>query len=173
MEKIFALINQMEADGVIGRYAIGGAVGAIFWLELSTTRNIDVFVGPPRSQGGTLLSLGPIYEYLTAKGCETRAEYVIIEGWPVQFVPPGTPLVEEALAEAVERDVDGVSTRVFTAEHLAAICLQVGRDKDHYRLAKFIEDGMFDPEKFDAILRRHGLLGKWREFRQSHPTKQP
>ena len=26
MEKIFALLNQMEADGVIGRYAIGGAV---------------------------------------------------------------------------------------------------------------------------------------------------
>lgn len=29
VEKIFAVINQMEADGVIGRYAIGGAVGAI------------------------------------------------------------------------------------------------------------------------------------------------
>ena len=33
MEKIFAVINQMQADGIIGRYAIGGAVGSIFWLE--------------------------------------------------------------------------------------------------------------------------------------------
>ena len=44
MEKIFALINQMEADGVIGRYAIGGAIGAIFWIEPFTTKDMDVFV---------------------------------------------------------------------------------------------------------------------------------
>ena len=29
MEKIFTIIKQMEADGVIGRYAIGGADGSI------------------------------------------------------------------------------------------------------------------------------------------------
>jgi len=38
MDKIFALLNQMEADGVIGQYAIGGAVGAIFWLEPFATK---------------------------------------------------------------------------------------------------------------------------------------
>ena len=42
MEKIFAIINQMETDGVIGRYEIGGAVGAIFWLEPITTKDVDV-----------------------------------------------------------------------------------------------------------------------------------
>lgn len=41
MEKIFALINQMEADGVIGRCAVGGAVGAIFWLEPMQTKDLD------------------------------------------------------------------------------------------------------------------------------------
>jgi hypothetical protein len=44
VEKIFAVINQMETDGVIGRYAIGGAVGAIFWIEPITTKDVDVFV---------------------------------------------------------------------------------------------------------------------------------
>ena len=172
MEKIFALIKQMEADGVIGRYAIAGSVGALFWMETNTTLGIDVFVSLPHSSGSAPLTLGAIYEYLLARGCETRAEYVIIEGWPVQFVPPGTPLVEEALAEAVERDVDGVSTRIFTAEHLAAICLQVGRDKDHYRLTKFIEEDALDATKFEAILSRHGLLEKWRRFgQQSRPSE--
>ena len=28
-----AAVNQMQADGVIERYAIGGAVGATFYLE--------------------------------------------------------------------------------------------------------------------------------------------
>ena len=98
-----------------------------------------------------------------------HGQHIIIEGWAVEFVPPGTPLVEEALAEAVERDVNGVATRVFTAEHLAAICLQVGRAKDHDRISRFIEQGVLDAEKFEAILRRHGLLEKWREFQQMYP----
>ena len=169
MEKIFALINQMELDGVIGRYAIGGAVGSIFWLEPITTKDIDVFVALPTSPDGTLLTLGPIYEYLLARGFQPQGQFIMIENWAVEFVPPGTPLVDEALAQAVERDVNGVATRVFTAEHLAAICLQVGRAKDHDRISRFIEHGVLDVKKFDAILRRHRLLEKWREFQQRYP----
>ena len=168
MEKIFAVIKQMEADGVIGRYAIGGAVGSIFWLEPITTKGIDVFVVLPKSAGGTLLTLGPIYDYLHARGYKSEDQFIIIEGWAVEFVPPGTPLVEEALAEAVERDVNGIATRVFTAEHLAAICLQVGRARDHDRVSRFIEQGALDAEKFEAILSRHGLLEKWRKFQQNY-----
>ena len=169
MEKIFTIIRQMEADGVIGRYAIGGAIGSIFWLEPITTNDVDVFVALPKSPGGSLLTLGPIYEYLLARGFAPRGQHIVIEGWAVEFVPPGTPLVEEALAQAVERDVNGVATRVFTAEHLAAICLQVGRPKDHDRVLRFIEQGALDAGTFDAILRRHGLLEKWRDFQQRYP----
>lgn len=161
MEKIFAIIKQMEADGVIGRYAIGGAIGAIFWLEPFTTKDVDVFVSLPAAPGSTL---SPIYEYLLVKGFAPRGQFIVIEGRAVEFVPPGTPLVEEALAEAVERDVNGVATRVFTAEHLAAICLQVGRTKDHDRVSRFIEQEVLDAEKFEPILRRHGLLEKWSKF---------
>ena len=169
MEKIFALVKKMEADGVIGRYAIGGAIGSIFWLEPITTKDVDVFVVLPTSSGGTLLTLGPIYDYLLARGFTPSGQHILIEGWAVEFVPPGTPLVEEALADAVERDVNGVATRVFTAEHLAAICLQVGRAKDHDRVSRFVEQGVLDAGKFDAILRRHGLLEKWRDFQQKYP----
>ena len=51
VEKIFAIVKQMEADGVVGRYAIGGAIGAIFWLEPFTTKGVDVFVSWPASTG--------------------------------------------------------------------------------------------------------------------------
>ena len=169
MEKIFAIIKQMEVDGVIGRYAIGGGIGAVFWMETIITSHIDVFVTLPNSTGGTLFTLDPIYEYLLAHGFAVSGQHIIIEEWAVEFVPPGTPLVEEALAEAVERDVNGVATRVFTAEHLAAICLQVGRTKDHDRVSRFIEQEVLDAEKFEPILRRHGLLEKWRKFQQDHP----
>ena len=34
-----------------------------------------------------------------------EGQFIIIEGWDVEFVPPTTPLVEEALERGVERDV--------------------------------------------------------------------
>ncbi len=169
MEKTFALIKQMEADGVIDRYAIGGAIGSIFWLEPIMTKYVDVFVMLPKSPGGKLPTLGPIYDYLLARGFAVHGQHIIIEGWPVEFVPPRTPLVEEALAGAVERDANGVATRVFTSEHLAAICLQVGRARDHDRVSRFIEQGALDAKKFEAILGRHGLLEKWRKFQEDYP----
>lgn len=111
----------MEADGVIGRYAIGGAVGAIFWLEPILTKDVDVFVSLPTAPGAALLTLGPIYEYLLAQGFVPEGQFIVIGGWAVEFVLPGTPLVEEALDRAVMRDLNGVPTRIFTAEHLAAL----------------------------------------------------
>jgi hypothetical protein len=103
MEKIFALIKQMESDGVIGRYAIGGAVGSIFWLEPITTKDIDVFVALPSSPGGTL-TLGPIYEYLIGRGFAPRGQHIIIEGWAVEL-RRGHRWSKRCLAQAVERDV--------------------------------------------------------------------
>jgi hypothetical protein len=168
VEKIFAVLNKMEADGVIGRYAIGGAVGAIFWLEPITTKDLNVFFMLPVAPGGSLLTLGPIYDYLLTRGFAPEGQYIVIEGWAVEFVPPATLLVEQALAQAVEREVNGVTTRVFTAEHLVAICLQVGRPKDHDRVIRFVEAEMLDAKVFESILLRHDLTEKWQKFHQTY-----
>ena len=66
-------------------------------------------------------------------GATMEGEYVMISGWPVQFLPSTGLLVDEALEHAVSAQVEGVATRVFTAEHLAAIALQTGRAKDKAR----------------------------------------
>lgn len=160
-----ATINQMQADAVIGRYAIGGAVGATFYLEPITTLDVDVFVAF-QTEPGQLINLTPIYDYLAARGCPAEGEYVMIAGWPVQFLPPGSALVEEAVAGAVQRDIDGVAAGVFTAEHLAAIALQVGRAKDKARLLQFIEADALDMARFQSILRRHALGEHWRRFQR-------
>ena len=65
------VINQMQADGVIEKYAIGGAVGATMYLEPAATLDVDIFAVLPAGSGG-LLSLAPIYEYLKARGCCDR-----------------------------------------------------------------------------------------------------
>jgi hypothetical protein len=171
MKATLQVINQMVADKVIGDYAIGGAIGAIAYLEPFLTQDVDVFMSFSTTAAGLIVSPAPIYEYLAARGYQPEREYVRIEGWLVQFLPTEKPLYAEALAKAVTRDVDGVPVRVFSAEHLMAIALDTGRLKDHMRIAQFIEAGVFDHEKLDAILRRHGLVDKWRRF--EHRFLQP
>jgi hypothetical protein len=161
---VIVAVNQMEADGVVHRYAIGGAVGATFYLEPMATLDVDVFVAFRSNPGQLLADPKPVFDYLASRGWSMKGEYVIIAGWPVQFLPPTGLLVEEALAAAVQVDVEGVPARVFTAEHLAAIALQTGRAKDKARLLQFIEEGALDAGRFQAILRRHELVDAWTKF---------
>jgi hypothetical protein len=170
---VIIAVNQMEADGIIDRYAIGGAVGATFYLEPVATLDVDVFVAFRLEPGQLLATPKPIFDYLASLGWPMKGEYVMIAGWPVQFLPPTGPLVEEALAEAVEADVDGVPARVFTAEQLAAIALQTGRAKDKARLLQFIEEGALDAARFQAILRRHDLVDAWAKFERQFLSDTP
>src|SRR5207247_9638031 len=130
ISEVLSTINRMKADGVIDRYAIGGAVGATFYLEPVATLDVDVFVAFCPEQGQLLASPKPIFDYLAARGCAMSGKYVMIAGWSVQFLSPTGPLIEGALAKATEADVEGVPARVFRAEPRAAIGLQTGRAKD-------------------------------------------
>ena len=173
LKKALAVINQMQAAGVIGRYAIGGAVGATFYLEPVATVDVDVFVAIPTAPGQLIATPKPIYDYLTARGCKADGEYLVIEDWPVQFLPPTGPLVEEAIAQARETDVEGERTFVFSAEHLVAIALQTGRAKDKARILQFIEAGVLDKQRLKDLLKRHGLLDRWNLFEQQFLGDEP
>ena len=164
MKRIFEVINRMQAEGVIGKYAIAGAVGATFYLEPAATLDVDILVALRNPPGGSLLTLEPIYNYLTSRGYQAEKEYIVIEGWPVQFLPPSDPLEEEALQEAVATDLEGTCTWVIAAEHLAAMALKTGRAKDFARILQFVESGVLDADKLGQVLQRHGLLAKWGQF---------
>jgi len=53
MKATLEVINQMQVDGVIDNYAIGGAVGATFYLEPVATLGIDVIVSFYRGRAGS------------------------------------------------------------------------------------------------------------------------
>ena len=160
------MLNQLERDGVIQRYAIGGAVGATFYLEPVSTFDVDVFVAFKPRQESIIVSPAPIFDYLKRAGCNMEGEHIVISGWPVQFLPANGPLLEDALDSAVEVDVESESARVLTAEYLAAVALQTGRAKDKARLLQFIEAHALDRKKFEQLVERHGLTNKWREFQR-------
>lgn len=163
---VISVMNQMQSEGVIEKYAIGGAVGATFFLEPLSTIDVDVFVSFQANADSILINPQPVFDYLVSHGGTLEGEYVMISGWPVQILPPTGPLVEEAIETSLLMPVGNITASVFTADHLAAIALQVGRGKDKARLLQFIEAGVLDPVRFESILSRHQLLKAWNTFRE-------
>jgi len=169
MEKTLAVINQMQADGVIGKYAIGGAIAAFYYIEPAATKDLDIFIALDPEPGGLVL-LAPIYNYLKTKGYREECEAVLIENWAVQFLPASDPLLQEALDTAGRIEFQGAPTRIFRAEYLMAISLRTGRDKDYARLAQFIEENIADQTLFTEILKRHHLIEQWEKFKNRPPS---
>jgi len=174
MKQTLDVINAMEADGVIRRYAIAGAVAAYNYIEPTVTEDVDILISldiPSNQPRGGLVMLAPILSYLKSRGYDQyRKEGLLIEGWPVQFLPVADDLDAEALALAQDTEItvrspDGsVKTRVVLPEHLVAISLRVGRPKDSIRIIQFLDAGVVDVGRLRDILTRHNLIDAWRAF---------
>ena len=102
------------------------------------------------------------FKALRARGYTEEKECVLIEGVPVQFLPAYNSLVEEALNQAREIMYEDVPARVLRSEHLLAICLQTGRDKDRERVRILREQAQLDTNFLADILKRHQLEEKWK-----------
>jgi hypothetical protein len=174
MKQTLAVVNALEADGIIGRYAISGAIAAYNYIEAAVTDDLDILVSFDRAADQStagLITLAPIYSYLKARGYEEhRKEGIVIEGWPVQFLPVAGALDAEALARSEEMEIqfgqieDSVWTRILRPEHLVATALRVGRPKDLIRIAQFLEEKAVDLKILCDLLTRHGLRETWRAF---------
>lgn len=160
MDEVLRLLNELVAEGVIGQYAIGGAIGATFYIEAFNTEDVDVFVILGPAAGSLLISLEPIYAAAKAKGAIERQEHLVIGSWPVQILPAYKPLVEEALENALAVNYFDVPTRVFGAEYLCAIALDTGRPKDFFRVSAFIEQEAVDIPLLKVLVSKYGLIGK-------------
>ena len=165
--KTLKIVNRMVEDEVIENYAIGGAVAALFYAEPTLTEDLDILVSFEDDPKSELVTLGPIVSYLENEGYpEWRHEGLVVEGWPVQFLPVSDALDLEALEQArtVDDDDLGVVTRVLTAEHLAAIALRTGRLKDLARIETLLDQDAVDLARLGRIVKEHDLSVKWAEF---------
>ena len=88
IQEVILAINEMLSDGVIDRYAIGGAVGATFYLEPVATIDVDVFVTFKSAPGGLLVSPQPIFDYLKAHGGASRVSTSSLRDGPCSSSPP-------------------------------------------------------------------------------------
>jgi hypothetical protein len=162
------VLNELRTAEIVASYAIGGAVAAFLYIESGTTFDLDVFIAWKPGPTG-LLTPPPLFEELGRRGyVHYEKEAIMIEGWAVQFLPAATPLLEEALAQAVPVEIEGVPTFVFSKEHLMAISLQTARPKDFARLVQFIQEGAPDQMQFEKILERNSLSETWIRFKNRY-----
>lgn len=164
MKRVFQLLNQMVHDGAVLNYAIGGAIAAVFYVEPFATQDLDVFVMMDTDKSGLVTQI-PGWEYLQQRGyTEIRNEAIVVEDWPVQFIPVSNPLQEEAYLNADGLDFEGEPVRVVLAEHLVALMLQTGRLKDLVRVEMFLSQDAVDMNLLSDIIQRHGLETQWANF---------
>jgi hypothetical protein len=163
MREVLQALNHLVVKQVIKDYAIGGAVGAAFYIEAVRTEDVDAFVFLPSNES-TLASLTPIYNELKLLGGIEEREYIRFGDWPLQILTDANPLIAEAIREAKSVDYDGIPTRVFRPEHLCAVALQTGRSKDYLRVRMFLEDGAVDKSSLSAVLSRFGLEEKMKRL---------
>ena len=128
-----AAVKDLKHEGIVGEYAIGGAMALIFWSEPTATFDLDVFV--------LLHQEGPLVS--RARGYPEKDEHIVVSGVPVQVIPAPDALAEEAIAAAVELDY-------ARPEYLIALYLQptARARKRLERVATLVDEDNLD----------HGLL---------------
>lgn len=166
MEKAIKIINEMQALGIIKKYAVGGAVAAIFYIEPLLTYDLDIFFAPAE-ESESLLALAPVYDYLKTKGYKPEQEHIIIEGIPVQFLPIYNDLVKEAVDNAVRIKYKDTIVNVLRQEYLLAIMVQTSRPKDKQRIIRFLSEGNFNETALEEILNNHKLKKQFELFRRT------
>ncbi len=164
--KIFSEIEAALRDGVILRYGVGGAIGALVYIEAVATEDVDVFIAVDPSARSVLDPFRAVYDYFLGRGARWEGEHLVIGGWPVHFLPSTGPLMDDALANTRRTAVDDLVISVLSLEHLAAVALETNRGKDRARLEQIWTSGELDRERFLALVQRFGLSERWEKVRE-------
>lgn len=163
MQDTLKILLQLRAEGTIGRFAIGGAIAASFYIEAVATEDLDVFAFL-QPTGSGLLTLTPLYERLRQLGGVVKNEHVVLHGWPVQILPAYNPLIEAAVSSAAEQTFHDVKVPVVSAEFLCAIALQTGRAKDYQRVNALLEAGCVKTGALEKLVQDYALGERWNQY---------
>jgi hypothetical protein len=163
MDKALKVIEEIARQGIIKTYAIGGGIAATYYIEPLLTYDLDIFFIPIK---GGLDLRSPIYDYCGERGFGNKDKAILIEGFPVQFIPAYNDLVHEAVENASTLQYRDVEARVVTAEYLAAIALQTGRAKDRERVIRLLDEADIDRTVLNRILDSFGLTERLTKLEQ-------
>lgn len=160
---VFRTLNEMQAEGVVTEYAIGGAMAALFYTEVTRTYDVDVFAGLPQ-HSSLVLDMTGLYAWARQRGFEPDAEHLLIHTVPVQFLPANEGLEQEAVAQARLFEYEGEAVRVMRPEYLVALYTRAGGAGRRERALLLIKAGAVNIEELSALLDRYNLTDEWRKI---------
>lgn len=163
MRKAIQILNEFVENGIVENYAIGGAIGLMFYTETLYTKDLDIFIAPQVTESG-IAHFSEIYDNLKKQGYCMQGQYFIIEDIPVDFVAVYNELTKEALENFAIKKYEGIETRVLMPEYLLAIALQTGRKQDYRKIDLLIGSVKLDKKMLKDILTRHNLYNKWLKY---------
>lgn len=162
IEKVIAVLEDMQSENIIDKFAIGGAFAAILHNEPISTIDLDIFFLLSEKSDSLVLSLDAIYDYAKVNDFSFDHEFINIHGWLVQFVEAShNPLWVEAINNSETMKIQEKQIPVIEKEYLVAMWLFAGRNKDYQKITMFWDSKFLDEEKLFAILERHNLILKW------------
>lgn len=172
LRKAIEVVAKLAESGAIHRYAIAGAFAAMNYIAPTLSDDLDILISIEdfESRQSGLILLAPVEKALAELGYSDRTDLgIMIEGWPVQFLPAASDLDQDALNSAIEIEIGSpggppLRVRCLRAEHVVAVAIKVGRLKDLARVQSFLEQGAVDLVLLKQVLQRHGLMRDWRRF---------
>jgi len=166
MKKALEVINELKEEKLIKDYAIGGAIGALKWIEPFFTEDLDIFIILEKeTKEKELIVLSPVYEYLTKKGYIWKGHWIIIEDIPVDIFPVDE-LEKKAVEDAEEIEYEDIKTKIIMPEYLIALFLRAGREKDIRKTEMILKQTNVNKEKLNGILNKYGLTEKFTDFKK-------
>jgi predicted nucleotidyltransferase len=174
MQKVIQTLDEMVRDGVIEDYVIGGATALLYFsIPHFITEDVDVFVYLKNKPTSSIIDVSPIYNYLlTKRSARVEGEYVIVDGFPLQFLTPYDDLSKEAFADAIHITAENMRFKIFSLEHSMAIMIQLGKEKYIERLRTLVRYRLFDEPKLNSLLERFSLTSKWALLKRRLETNQ-
>jgi hypothetical protein len=170
LSKALCVIQELQKRGILPRYAITGAIAALAYIEPTLTNDIDVLVEVSAFDSmasGLLLSTRLDAALADLGYCERVDVGILVEGWPIQFIPVSNELDEASLDSAVLKKIDpnmDVGVFVMRAEDIIAKALSIGREKDYARIEAFLTQNAFDISLLRDRLVEQNLIGAWSVF---------
>src|SRR5258707_8924149 len=126
LKESFVVVEEMIKEGIMQKYALAGAIGAMCYIEPFDTRDADFIIEFPE---GRIDVLGPLFDFLVSRGYQevTSDGYVRVGDWPIQFVAVTSELKQEALDTSVRAKLYPDSTvSVARSKNLAPDALSPG-----------------------------------------------
>ena len=158
---VFRVFRSLKQEGAIQDYLVFGSVAAMAHTRPFYTRDVDIGVVVESDE-----EFWNIFDRLTEFG-QVEGHSIVICGTPVDI----SPIIQDALAYATRKRVEGIMVNVTPPEHLLLEALRAYRSQDKGRV--FLLDEVVDSEKLNAVFRRLDHEGTLRRRYQTLTGKTP